>query len=66
MSTTDKTPKRARRPLAGGKRPPVRKPAGPYARSLAAAGTVHSDWTDVSIDKYGRGLKAPGDRRTGR
>jgi hypothetical protein len=27
-------------------------PAGPYARTLAAAGTVHSDFDDLSTDKY--------------
>ena len=26
--------------------------AGPYATSLALAGTAHSDYTDVSSDKY--------------
>jgi hypothetical protein len=32
----------------------VRKVAGkgPYATSLAAAGTAHSDYTDVSSNKY--------------
>ncbi len=33
--------------------PAVDRPAGgPYARTLAAAGSVHSDFTDVSSDKY--------------
>lgn len=27
-------------------------PNGPYARSLALAGTAHTDFTDVSADKY--------------
>jgi hypothetical protein len=27
-------------------------PAGPYARSLALAGTMHADFHDVSSDKY--------------
>lgn len=27
-------------------------PEGPYARSLAFAGTAHTDFTDVSADKY--------------
>ncbi|MGH8478588.1 MAG: hypothetical protein ACREXK_03165 [Gammaproteobacteria bacterium] len=27
-------------------------PEGPYARSLALAGTAHTDFTDVSSDKY--------------
>jgi hypothetical protein len=27
-------------------------PEGPYARSLALAGTAHTDFTDVSADKY--------------
>ena len=36
---------------------------GPYARSLALAGTMHSDFTDVSTDKYKHVAEACADRR---
>jgi hypothetical protein len=32
--------------------PAAQSDEGPYARSLALAGTAHSDFTDVSADKY--------------
>jgi hypothetical protein len=35
---------------------------GPYARSLALAGTVHTDFTDVSVDKYKHLAEAYTDR----
>lgn len=37
-------------------------PEGPYARSLALAGTVHTDYTDVSTDKYKHLAEAYADR----
>jgi hypothetical protein len=35
---------------------------GSYARSLALAGTVHADFTDVSVDKYKHLAEAYADR----
>ncbi len=35
---------------------------GPYARSLALAGTVHTEFTDVSADKYKHLAEAYTDR----
>lgn len=32
--------------------PAAQPDKGPYAQSLALAGTAHSDFTDVSADKY--------------
>jgi hypothetical protein len=36
---------------------------GPYARTLAAAGTVHSDFDDLSTDKYKHVAAAADDQR---
>src|SRR6266851_6496597 len=38
-------------------------PDGPYARTLAAAGTVHSDFDDLSTDKYKHVAAAADDQR---
>jgi hypothetical protein len=38
-------------------------PQGPYARTLAAAGTVHSDFDDLSTDKYKHVAAAADDQR---
>jgi len=38
-------------------------PQGPYARTLAAAGTVHSDFDDLSTDKYKHIAAAADDQR---
>ena len=35
---------------------------GPYAHSLALAGTAHADYTDVSADKYKHLAEAYADR----
>jgi hypothetical protein len=45
--------------LAEENQPPL---DGPYARSLALAGTVHTDFTDVSVDKYKHLAEAYADR----
>ena len=37
-------------------------PGGPYAHSLAQAGTAHTDYTDVSTDKYKHLAEAYADR----
>lgn len=37
-------------------------PAGPYAFSLALAGSAHSDFTDTSADKYRHLAEACRDR----
>lgn len=37
-------------------------PEGPYAQSLALAGTAHTDFTDVSTDKYKHLAEAYADR----
>ncbi len=38
-------------------------PEGPYARTLAAAGTVHSNFDDLSTDKYKHVAAAAADQR---
>ena len=38
-------------------------PQGPYARTLAAAGVVHADFTDLSTDKYKHVAAAAADQR---
>ncbi len=43
-----------------------RSPEGPYARSLALAGTVHTSFRDVSSDKYRHVGEAAAVRRRGR
>jgi hypothetical protein len=49
---------------AGHRRAPVKTARqGPYAMSLALAGTMHSDLTDVSTDKYKHVAEACADRR---
>ena len=39
---------------------------GPYARSLALAGTIHASFTDVSTDKYKHLAEAYANRHEGK
>ena len=47
-------------------RPRRRGADGPYTRSLALAGTVHTSFRDVSSDKYRHMAEAAAARRRGR
>jgi len=47
-------------------RPRRRAAEGPYTRSLALAGTVHTSFSDVSSNKYGHVAEAAAGRRRDR